>query len=335
MEENELLNWDGEFPFQSKNVVGKHIVQSHFESADRPLILSFANRSKIASTIDDELWSYSFLRKIGCNFIIFSCVKEITWFQSNLLQEYMKKLGCMLIERFDVRLGYGESMGAFALLAYSSLFKLHRSLLFAPITTLNSDLVPFEKRWRKEEYLFLNGRYCDVDLNSKTVNYVFYDPLLSSDAKHVARIPNKVQFKMPGSGHGGKVKRLKELEIFDFVFGGFILGYISGEIFCKKIRMRREMKDYYKNLLKRRHHRVTKIREEIILEYQKKFAVENTIKFNASDAMLIRDCAVALEKNNVILAESLMEIAFRIRPDGPFIKRKLSEYRRERLRNHK
>ncbi|WP_417698543.1 hypothetical protein [Psychromonas sp.] len=47
----------------------------------------------------------------------------------------------------------------------------------------------------------------------------------------------------------------------------------------------------------------------------------------ARDVDFIRDEAVRLEKNNLQEALRLMEIAHQARPNGPFIKRKLDEYR--------
>ena len=44
------------------------------------------------------------------------------------------------------------------------------------------------------------------------------------------------------------------------------------------------------------------------------------------DVDTIRDAAISLEKNNINLAFSLMSLAARLRPDGPFIRKKLEQY---------
>lgn len=48
------------------------------------------------------------------------------------------------------------------------------------------------------------------------------------------------------------------------------------------------------------------------------------------DVNLLRDAAVLLERDHLAMAERLMEMAHRARPDGPFIKAKLEEYRARR-----
>ena len=56
----------------------------------------------------------------------------------------------------------------------------------------------------------------------------------------------------------------------------------------------------------------------------------NTLKPFDHCAILLRDAAVARENSNLIEAEACMELAGRIRPDGPFIHNRLEHYRERR-----
>lgn len=54
---------------------------------------------------------------------------------------------------------------------------------------------------------------------------------------------------------------------------------------------------------------------------------EETSFLKKSEVDLLRDAAVSVENNNVNLARNLMSVAYRFRPSGLFIKKKLEEYK--------
>ena len=87
---------------------------------------------------------------------------------------------------------------------------------------------------------------------------------------------------------------------------------------ARRLKDNDEKKDYLKYLFLAASHDPELVYEEEIVQ---KFSLENT------HINTIRDSAVALEKKNINFAHDLMEIAHKARPNGPFIEKKLNEYK--------
>ncbi len=95
--------------------------------------------------------------------------------------------------------------------------------------------------------------------------------------------------------------------------------YINGARASKKNENKR---NYYKNLLIAAYYDPKSAYEECIRTQEQQPSVLSSEQINS-----IRDSAVALEKENIKLAYDLMKIAYEARPNGPFIEKKLNEYK--------
>ena len=94
--------------------------------------------------------------------------------------------------RFDHVLFTGTSMGAFGALVYASVAPGADVLAFSPQSTLNTDLAPFETRyrWPRRKFDWTTPKWLDaadyVGASRRVV--VPYDPMLPEDKAHVARL---------------------------------------------------------------------------------------------------------------------------------------------------
>lgn len=108
------------------------------------------------------------------------------------------------------RIGFGQSMGGFAVLNYFWALKLDHVVAFSPISTLHRDLIPWETRGPKlEAHLKARG----VELNRVFLlqnppfpsGIIAFDPSHPIDSRHAALIrkshPNLVPIPMTFAGH--------------------------------------------------------------------------------------------------------------------------------------
>ena len=94
-----------------------------------------------------------------------------------------------LFKRFDQVLFTGTGMGGYAATAFAPLSPGCTVLAFAPQSTLDPGLVPWEDRFGGGRQQDWSGRYRDATAHTaraKTV-YLIYDPYSEPDARHTAR----------------------------------------------------------------------------------------------------------------------------------------------------
>jgi len=130
----------------------------------KPLMVTFgAANSHIASSElvnSPSPWAFDYIKKKGINVISFSSIDSDCWYRNKEFHNYLKSVS-KNISIFSERLGYGGSMGAYGISAYSNTLNLTRVLLFCPVSTLNKIIVPFEDRF---------------EINSRTKDWEEYIP---------------------------------------------------------------------------------------------------------------------------------------------------------------
>ncbi len=304
-----------------------------------PIVITFG---PLGTQIDNEdiqnsiaeAWGFKFIKSQGLNVISFGWTGKNTWYRDHSTFKFMENLSTEL-ENFPERLGYGGSMGGYAVSAYSNTLKLDRILLINPISTLNKYLVPWETRFRgaSDGLDWGNGNTYDGAI-TKALGYVIYDPLFSPDRRHAERYQNLVKLKIFGVGHQLPL-HLKDMKMLKWIFFHFINDTLDKQVFYKKARKRRTLRSYYNWLLSEENTHLTKKRAYIIDTYRKKyFSVlgnygDRNLMLSDTQIDLFRDSATILEKIDIKKAYDLMFIAYLMRPDGPFIKKKIVEYRRK------
>jgi hypothetical protein len=97
-------------------------------------------------------------------------------------------------------------MGAYGAIAFAPLAPGCTVLAFAPQSSLDQSVAPFEDRYRWGRGLGdWTGQYCDAAESVPAASriYIAFDPHLPQDAAHVARMmgPNVVPLALPHVGH--------------------------------------------------------------------------------------------------------------------------------------
>lgn len=311
------------------NVYGKY----SFTDPQKPLVITFSNaaettRPQDIRDVNYSPWGFEFLKKKGVNVISFSSVGAANWYRSRKFIAFIERLSPIL-QNFSIKLGYGGSMGGYAAGAFANLLQLDRVLLINPFSSLNKDLAPWEKRFeRSANILNWHSHYHDgADLSC--AGMIVYDPIFEMDAKHAKRYSGLKHVRFPGVGHS-LPKHLHLLGLLDMLVDSLIKDNFDESRFYKKLRARRFYPRYYQWLLSKENRHLTKARAKII-----KIHRDCVIRLsdNVSDVLiqnnyvdLLRNDAIKLEKTDLKMAYALMKRALELRPNGPVIKRKVSEY---------
>lgn len=343
-------------PLEQEFLTDDIYVRFYLCDINKPIIVAFTNAGE--TTTEEKLknpnyapWGYDFIKNEGYNVVSISCYQNNNWYRTPLTQNIIKVFS-QYIRPFQQKLGYGGSMGGYAVGAYCDILNLDRCLLFNPISTLNPTLVPFEDRFDSaaKDYSW-NSEYHDGSL-TKTPKLIVVDPLFKHDKLHAYRYQNAQMINFRGVGHGipGHLLVVKALRDS---FYCLINNTLPTHEFYKKIRDgKRRYNHYFKFITGEHIKQLTPKRKEVIKKFhhdylnrlesptQKKIDNNNTIrkteptalKINTDDINTLRDLAVKLEKTDLKASLDLMSIAQKLRPNGPFINKKVKEYQ-ERLKN--
>lgn len=179
--------------------------RSHIVDHDRPLILTFHFAKNIPTRDDflsgkDDIFGYNFLKKNGHNVISITPIGINSWYRDAELFEFLQNLD---LTDFKVRLGYGSSMGGYGVGTFSHILGISRVLLLNPISTLQKDIAPFEKRFRRIDSKW-EGPFNDASV-CRSEGVLFYDPSCVEDSFHARRFSgsnDKVRLiRIIGAGH--------------------------------------------------------------------------------------------------------------------------------------
>lgn len=345
-------------PFEQDFLTEDIYVRFCLGDINKPIIIAFSNAGE--TTTDQKLqnpdyrpWGYDFITKEGYSVISFSCYKKNNWFRTPLTQDIIKVFS-QYITPYREKLGYGGSMGGYAVGAYCDLLKLDRCLLFNPISTLNPELVPFENRFNSAASNYPWQRDFHDGADTHTPKLIVVDPLLNKDKRHAYRYQNAQMINFRGVGHGipGHLLTVKALKDS---FYCLINQTLPDHHFYRKIRNGKRQYRHYFNFITSNHiKQLTPKRKHVIEQYRQAFisslpkseqeklsAVPKTqppkakvTPLNNDDINKLRDLAVKLEKTDLQASLDLMLMAQKLRPNGLFINKRIKMYR-EKLNSHK
>ena len=192
-------------------------------------------------------WAYKFARDNKVSHLGVFAHRPDWYREAGLISRMQKLAADGFFDGYERVLFSGSSMGAFGSLVFSSLVPGSHVLAFNPQSTLNTDLVPWEKRYR-------NGRAQDWSLPLSDASELlgtagrvslFYDPYFPPDQAHADRLkgPNVRHFKCWFSNHKSAVF-LRKLDILKPVMEAGLFGDLSEESFYKMYRGRRALPWY-------------------------------------------------------------------------------------------
>lgn len=131
--------------------------------------------------------------------------KEKSWFPQESMQNMMVAVEPIL-NQFEHVIGYGGSMGGYAVLKYSKLLKMTRAIAFVPQYTID----PEEVEDRRYAEFFNSTMHQDMriepkDVSEKTEYILVYDPYYKNDREHYLKIkkiiPHVLTLNLPFTGH--------------------------------------------------------------------------------------------------------------------------------------
>ncbi|WP_445363123.1 hypothetical protein ACJJIQ_22935 [Microbulbifer sp. ANSA003] len=316
------------FPVENGFVVGDVYCKYFFFDYSRPLVIAFANAASLTSNnnLNNENyspWGFNFLKGLDCNVLAFSCIEDASWYRGHKLHEFIQGISNFLLP-FSLRLGYGGSMGGFAVGAFASVLRVDRVLLITPITTLSVSIVPSESGHGKSRSLNWSGAYSDgAEFNAG--GYVVYDNLLRRDALHASRYRNLKHLRVPGLGHG-LAPWLQAMGMLRKLVNDFISDSVDELWFRKCARNRRLLPRYYNELLLRKD-LLSPGKVAVLKRYRRAaLAYQGEDTFGDDFIAALREAAVKIESENLELSYKLLAGASVLRPEGPWIKKKLKEY---------
>lgn len=316
---------------ESKLKIEGNFCYSNIVALNRPILLAFSN---MGVPIDEDTffseawqaWGAKVAKDNHLNIISFSCFKNDNWFRCSGLFEFIENLGCELAH-FPERLGYGGSMGGYAVGAFSKALLIDRLLLINPITTLNRTLAPWETRFKEFWSLDWDGRYNDGAFNNLT-GYIVYDPLFNLDSNHAKRYgSNLTHLKCPGVGHA-MPKHLLRLGVLKELFRQFVNNEVDTHWFSKKVRNRKLYVHYYDWLLSSQNIHLSANRKKVIEKHRRAVkAYLDDEQTNSENELvnLMRDAAFELETTNTALSLRMLEYVLKMRPKASLVRKKYNE----------
>jgi len=123
--------------------------------------------------------------------------------------------------------------GGYAISAYSNILNLDRILLYSPISTLNENILTFDKNHYIDNEAWITYSLDGAETNAS--GYIIYDPLYEADNKHASRYSKKLEhLRVSGVGHI-VIKHIADLGMAKWIFRSFVMGKIDKETFKIKI----------------------------------------------------------------------------------------------------
>jgi len=330
-----LESLEGNKEYTGEDVIADMYYQFRITNLDKPIVISFpvADSKKIYNP-KVPIPTFNFISKYDVNVISFGMIgsKKDNYFITPKFSDFIEELG-ELLKKFKIRLGYSNSQGGFGIGTYAKALNLDFVLLYYPVSTKKIDLVPWDTRLstKNVKHLHWLPPYNDVNLGDAK-GYIIYDPLDDIDANHAKRFKGLKHIKVNGLVHGGGYNFLvKNSDVIQDVARDFFykqeLDLPNFRLKVKKLRLSRT---YYEGLLRK------KPKNTILLKNQKKLLnnLDNILN-KPSDSIipdevnLIRDSAIALEAIDLKKSLALMKLAHKLRPKGPVIMNKITEYKKK------
>ncbi|MEL0606049.1 cytosolic protein [Pseudoalteromonas undina] len=319
-------------PMSGSDLLGDVYVKYEFVDLSKPLLFTFSpagtNLQEHDLTDDFAPWGYHLAQKQNVNIIAFQHLGKSNWFRSRNLIFFLEQLSTLL-SPFKCRLGYGLSRGGFAVGAFAKLLKLDQVLFFHPVSTKNTEIVPWDNRSSTElaQQFDWQSEYHDVDLGHAK-GYIIYDPTNKIDRLHAKRYPQLTHLRVFGMGHGTHASYLTKFGFYKQVAVDFIrhqqIDIAQFRLQTKTLRLKEE---YYQSLnkanassphrlalLSTAHQILADEKEEHVQEHQAKIDIQPLI-----------DVALKHQDEHPNDAIQLLEVAQQIVPDDPLVEHKLKQ----------
>ncbi len=319
-------------PINGGDLLGDVYVKYDFVDINKPLLFTFSpagtNVQEQDLTDNFAPWGFHLAQKQNVNVISFQHLGTSNWFRSRNLIFFLEQLSTLL-SPFKCRLGYGLSRGGFAVGAFAKLLKLDHVLFFHPVSTKNTEIVPWDNRSSTAlaQQFDWQSEYNDLDLGHAK-GYIIYDPTNKIDRLHAKRYPQLTHLRVFGMGHGTHATYLSKFGFYKQVAVDFIrhqqIDIAQFRLQTKTLRLKEE---YYQSLNKTNAsspHRLALLStaHKILADEKEVHVQEHQAKI---DIQPLIDVALKHQDDHPNDAIQLLEIAQQIVPDDPLIEHKLKQ----------
>jgi|TARA_R110000851_G_scaffold90253_5_gene197104 hypothetical protein len=237
-----------------KEIIDNVVMQYHIFDTSQPLMITFppvcqSIKNKDVS-ITAPVWSFDFFAKRKLNIIAFNHIGEGNYFDSIAFISLLDKLR-QEIAIFPTKIGYGSSLGAFALSLHADRLLLDKALLMMPQSTYCKKTASWDpivvnaQDSKNSDMTVLDGSTCKTPLT------IIYDPLSLADKLHVDRYEQTAtRLKIFGVGH--RIPRtLQHLDMLSEVILQFRIGTIDNDYFYRGLKERRKLSYYFRDAYKK------------------------------------------------------------------------------------
>lgn len=175
--------------------------------------------------------------------------KEKSWFP---LQSMMNMLPAIepYLAKFNQIIGYGGSMGGYAVLKYAKLLQMTRAIAFVPQYSIDPQQVE-DRRYAEffDISLHRDMQISANDVSLKTDYIIVYDPYYSNDREHYLKIksiiPQVLTLKLPFTGHEALAVLASSSLLNDFIRHD-----LDAQYFYTQMRtVKKNSKFYYRTVI--------------------------------------------------------------------------------------
>lgn len=249
---------------EKRIIVDTTLIQSYIFSVDKPLIITFSPAGAVLTSQQvaggANAWGYDFFKKNKINVLAFSAIDDKHWFVSQTLKTFIQELLPQLVI-FPERLGYGASMGAYALSNYHSELLLDRMLLITPIPS------PEISHNEQSDFNYAFGFEGQLT--------IILDPFCIQDRAAAKQYPVQAsEMMLPGVGHQ-VIESLSNIGYLKKLIFQFINNEIDPLSFSNIVRKRRNIARYYRFMARNPTNKNTAKRKSIIRYYQIIWSIKN------------------------------------------------------------
>ncbi len=244
-----------------REIVGDTLIEYAFFDYSQPVVICFNPAGMMLSKKDvsanAHAWSFELLSKLEINVLAINTIDDNHWFLATDFVNQIDRLTALVFP-FSERLGYGASMGAFAVTQHAKTLGINRALLFSPLQPPN----------RKSDYDFRG--------ELQTEWTIVFDPFNAED-KHIARLyPLNTQFlHYYGVGHQ-VIESLAKTHCLKPLFLQFYTGALDVIQFYKSQSKKRSVMRYYSYMDRNPTQKNTPRRKLVIKKHKLLFTLKNS-----------------------------------------------------------
>lgn len=325
---------DETFGKDSFKFIANTLIKTYIYDYSKPIIITFAPAETYFKTREEAVlkspWGFEFIKyNTDFNIVSFGTLTYNSWYLEDELESYISTINDNF-KRFPLRFGYGGSMGGFGVSYFAKKLYLTDILLLNPISTLNSELVPWETRLKDAKKLNWDDKAYDINILEATNVYIVYNPFYKLDRLHAIRYKNATHLKFYGVGHGIPA-HLHRAGILKELFFRFIQHKIDLSWFYDIARKRRTLLRYYDHILQEHKQKLTNKRIRIIRHYREKVLLDNFINrkmlyknLTKDDrASVLKEILIRLGNEDLDLQAIIINKGLEYKPDSHYFKRKV------------